>query len=111
VKDPKASLKFYEEILGMKLINKVDFTNGKFTLYFLAYINNDVVPESAEEKAKYILSREAVLELTHNWGTESDPNFEYHHGNKDPRGFGHLAITVDDIEADSKIIALNSLRN
>jgi lactoylglutathione lyase len=41
-----------------------------------------------------------VLELTWNHGTESDPNFAgYASGNTDPgRGFGHLAITVDDLE-------------
>jgi len=110
VKDPQASLKFYEEILGMKLLNKAEFPNGKFTLYFLAYVRDDVVPESEEEKFKYIFSREAVLELTHNWGTESDPNFEYHHGNKDPRGFGHLAISVDDIEAACKRFEDNEVK-
>jgi lactoylglutathione lyase len=43
----------------------------------------------------------AILELTHNHGTESDPNFEgYASGNTEPgRGFGHIAITVPDIEA------------
>jgi len=47
-----------------RLLTKADFPNGKFTLYFLAYIHNDVLPESAEEKLKYTFSREAVLELT-----------------------------------------------
>ena len=44
--------------------------------------------------------RDAVLELTWNHGTESDPNFQgYANGNSDPgRGFGHIAITVPDIE-------------
>lgn len=39
-----------------------------------------------------------ILELTHNHGTESDPNFKYSSGNSDPRGFGHIAITVDNVD-------------
>lgn len=41
-----------------------------------------------------------ILELTHNHGTESDPDFKgYASGNAEPgRGFGHIAISVDDID-------------
>lgn len=35
------------------------------------------------------------------WGTESDASFKgYHNGNAEPRGFGHIAITVDSLEAE-----------
>jgi lactoylglutathione lyase len=46
-------------------------------------------------------SRSGILELTHNHGTESDSEFQgYASGNTEPgRGFGHIAITVDNIEA------------
>ncbi|KAL7281825.1 hypothetical protein ACG7TL_005148 [Trametes sanguinea] len=93
VKDPKVSLKFYTEILGMDLVAKNEFET--FTLYFLAFDNG--TNTTAENR----FSREGILELTHNHGTESDPNFQgYANGNSDPgRGFGHIAITVDDVEA------------
>jgi lactoylglutathione lyase len=40
-----------------------------------------------------------ILELTHNHGTENDADFAYHNGNTDPRGFGHICISVPDIVA------------
>ncbi|QRV83266.1 glyoxalase/bleomycin resistance protein/dioxygenase [Ceratobasidium sp. AG-Ba] len=97
VKDPKASLKFYEEVLGMELISKSEF--GDFTLYFLAYDHSDG-KATTEEKAQSRFTREGVLELTHNHGTENDPDFAgYASGNSDPgKGFGHIAIAVDDVE-------------
>ncbi|CAG8667904.1 16467_t:CDS:2 [Acaulospora morrowiae] len=100
VKDPQVSIKFYEEVLGMKLISKSDFPTAKFTLYFLAYVRESL-SESETERKVYTFGREGVLELTHNWGTESDPEFSYN-VNPERRGFGHLAICVDNIEAACK---------
>ncbi|KAI8061666.1 lactoylglutathione lyase [Gongronella butleri] len=98
VKDPKPSLEFYEKVLGMKLITTMDNEGGKFTLYFLAY--TDSVPETEEEKKKFVFSRPGILELTHNWGTENDADFAYSSGNKEPgRGFGHICMIVDNIQA------------
>lgn len=37
------------------------------------------------------------MELTHNWGTENNPDLKYHSGNEDPRGFGHIGIAVPDV--------------
>ncbi len=66
------SLDFYTQVLGMQLIRQKDYPDGRFTLAFVGY--------GAE-------SETAVLELTHNWDTES-----YELGN----GFGHIAVEVDD---------------
>ena len=43
-----------------------------------------------------------MIELTLNWGTEKDVSFSYHDGNSDPRGFGHIGITVPDVYVASK---------
>lgn len=75
VGDLERSLRFYTEVLGMRLLRRQDYPDGKFTLAFVGY--------GAE-------SESAVLELTHNWGTPS-----YDLGT----GFGHVAIEVDDASA------------
>lgn len=69
------SLTFYSELLGMQLLRKTDFPEGRFTLAFLGY-----GPESEN----------TVLELTHNWDTDS-----YTLGN----AYGHIAIGVEDVYA------------
>ncbi|WRT70243.1 lactoylglutathione lyase [Kwoniella shivajii] len=104
IKDPKVSLPFYENVLGMEMFK--ESPGGDFTNYFLAFPAGfeDKANASKEEKAKMQLNREGVLELCHNWGTESDASFKgYASGNDEPgRGFGHIAITVDDLEAACK---------
>lgn len=66
------SLAFYTEVLGMSLLRKNDYPDGRFTLAFVGY-----GPESET----------AVLELTHNWDTEN-----YELGD----AYGHIAIEVED---------------
>lgn len=73
VGDLDRSIKFYTEVLGMKLLRRKDYPDGKFTLAFVGYGDE---------------SENTVIELTHNWGTDS-----YDPGN----GFGHIALEVDDV--------------
>ncbi|KAF8843057.1 glyoxalase I [Paxillus ammoniavirescens] len=98
VKDPKLSLPFYTDVLGMDLLSEQNM--GDFTLYFLGYDHDGISQLPTKEKEKARFNREGILELTHNHGTESDSNFQgYANGNSDPgRGFGHIAITVDNIQ-------------
>lgn len=98
VKDTKKSLNFYRDVLGMKLIRSIDFDEWKFSLYFLAYVPDEkMIPKEEKENAAYTFGREAVLELTHNWGSEDELGDVYHNGNTDPQGFGHICICVPDI--------------
>jgi len=95
VKDPKISLPFYTDIIGMDFIDKLEFSD--FTLYFLAFDRSGGKSTGAEKKAD-LLNREGILELTHNHGTEALEATPYHSGNAEPQGFGHIAITVANVE-------------
>uniref|UniRef100_A0A0N4Z1R5 lactoylglutathione lyase n=1 Tax=Parastrongyloides trichosuri TaxID=131310 RepID=A0A0N4Z1R5_PARTI len=97
IKDPRKSLPFYTKVLGMTLLKQFDFPEGEFSLFFLGYKSKDEIPDCEEKRAHFAVSTVATLELTHNWGTENDEEFQYHNGNKDPRGFGHIGIVVPDV--------------
>lgn len=75
VTDLQKSISFYTEILGMRLLRRKDFPDGKFTLAFLGYGDE---------------SEHTALELTHNWETSA-----YELGN----AYGHIAIEVQDVYA------------
>jgi len=99
VKDPKKSVQFYE-FLGMKVIKKLEFAEAKFDLYFLGYDS-----AKALSGGNTTFDREGLIELTHNYGTENDPEYKINNGNAEPhRGFGHTCISVDNIQAACKRI-------
>ncbi|CAB3371160.1 Hypothetical predicted protein [Cloeon dipterum] len=98
IKDPKKSLEFYTGTLGMSMLEKLDFPEMKFSLYFMGYENLSEAPTNHPDHLQWTFTRKATLELTHNWGTENDPDQVYHNGNSDPRGFGHIGITVPNVE-------------
>ena len=75
VTDLERSIAFYTDVLGMTLLRRKDYPEGRFTLAFLGY-----GPEHEQ----------TVLELTHNWDIH-----EYEKGN----AYGHIAIGVDDVYA------------
>jgi lactoylglutathione lyase len=73
VGDLDRSIRFYTDVLGMKLLRRKEYPEGKFTLAFVGYGDE---------------AHDSVIELTYNWGVES-----YELGS----GFGHLALEVDDV--------------
>jgi lactoylglutathione lyase len=75
VGDLDRSLKFYTEVLGMQVLRRNDYPDGKFTLAFVGYGSED---------------EGAVIELTHNWGVD-----QYELGT----AYGHIALAVPDAYA------------
>jgi lactoylglutathione lyase len=72
VGDLDRSIRFYTEVLGMRLLRRTDYPEGRFTNAFVGYEDE---------------TEAAVVELTHNWDTRS-----YDLGT----GFGHIALAVED---------------
>ena len=73
VGDLERSIDFYTEVMGMQLLRRQDYPDGKFTLAFVGY---------GDEAAN------TVIELTYNWGVD-----RYEIGS----GYGHIAVEVDDV--------------
>ena len=78
VRSLDVSIRFYNEVLGMKLLSRTDFDAGRYTLAFLGYQDGD---------------SSSTIELTHNWDRS-----DYVLGD----GYGHIAIGADDIVAVCK---------
>ncbi|MGB0906155.1 MAG: VOC family protein [Maricaulaceae bacterium] len=87
ISDVDASLKFFCEGLGLKLIRRVDIEEGRFTLIFLAS-EADIARSGLKGDEYPLPSGLPMVELTHNWD-EAD----YEGG----RNFGHLAYRVENI--------------
>jgi len=87
VQDLDRSLAFYTGALGMKLLRKRDYPDGKFTLAFVGYGDEDT---------------NTVIELTHNWGREEP----YEIGT----GYGHIALGVPDIYKTCETLAQQGVK-
>ncbi|MFK3725854.1 lactoylglutathione lyase [Pseudomonas monteilii] len=99
VKDITRSLDFYTRVLGFTLVEKRDFAEAQFSLYFLVLADASEIPQDDAKRTEWMKSIPGVLELTHNHGTENEEGAVYHDGNSDPRGFGHICVSVPDIKA------------
>ncbi|NOI79746.1 lactoylglutathione lyase [Vibrio tubiashii] len=73
VTDLDKSIEFYTKVLGMRVLDRTENTQYRYTLVFVGYEQGGT-----------------TIELTHNWDTD-----QYEMGN----AFGHLALGVEDIYA------------
>ena len=100
VKDMAKMEDFYTRVLGFTLVRKADFEQAKFSLFFLALVDDTAgIPDDEDARREWLARQPGVLELTHNHGTESQDGPVYHDGNSDPRGFGHICVSVPDVRA------------
>lgn len=81
VRDLERALSFYIDGLGMRLLRRQDFEEGRFTLAFVGYGSEDA---------------HSVIELTYNWHGR-----DYAHGN----AYGHIAIAVEDLAGAVALLA------
>ena len=80
VGDLERSIKFYTEVLGMRVLRRSENPEYKYSLAFVGYDDED---------------KTAVIELTYNWGVS-----QYDLGS----AFGHIAIGVDNIYATCEAV-------
>ncbi|XP_071505005.1 lactoylglutathione lyase-like [Diadema antillarum] len=100
IKDPRRSLDFYTRVLGMRLLTRLDFPEMQFTLFFMGYADEADIPKDKRERTIWTFNQPATIELTYNYGTDKDDAFPgYHNGNKEPKGFGHIGLSVPDVYA------------
>lgn len=110
VKDPAVSLDFYTRVFGMRVLRKLDFPEMKFSLYFLhREVEGNPPPQDVGERTAWTFAQHGILELTHNWGTETDAGFTYHDGNAQPQGFGHICFSVPDLDVAIRWFDENSV--
>ncbi|KAF5564272.1 lactoylglutathione lyase [Fusarium napiforme] len=92
VTDAARSVRYYTENLGMKLIKTLDNESGNSKTFLLGY------PSTGSFTGTENLSRrEGLLALTWQDGENTIP--QVHNGNDQPQGFGHICVTVDNIDA------------
>jgi len=104
VKDPKASLDFYCNVLGFKLVHYSEFPKWKFNVYFVAPPNHTATGATTWDTC---MKTPGCIELTWNYGSEKEEGKVYNTGNADTTGtsngekirggFGHIGITVPNV--------------
>ena len=107
VKDPKASLEFYCNVLGFNLVMHREFPQWQFNVYFVAPVDPATIPTNPDERFAFCMRTPGCIELTWNYGSEKEEGAVYNTGNGDATGtqdgqkvrggFGHLGITVPDV--------------
>ncbi|GAA5835244.1 hypothetical protein JCM11251_006657 [Rhodosporidiobolus azoricus] len=92
IKDPKKSLPFFKEVLGMRTL--FTYNAGCFSIFYMFHSEDDI---DAEKVWANFSNQKGLLELIHRHGSE-DESFTYKSGNElEHAGFGHIGLMVDDV--------------
>jgi lactoylglutathione lyase len=114
IKDPVKSIPFYTELMGMTVIDSLDFPQWSFKVFFLTTLKEGdeyTLTPGTQEAHDFMWSIEGTcLELTYNYGTETQEDFKYHAGNDERDGFGHIAFNTDDVYDACERLEQNGVR-
>lgn len=103
IRDPAKTIPFYTDLMGLTVIDTLDFPQWKFKLFFLTTLPEGekyTLTPGTQAAHDYMWSIEGTaLELTYNYGTEEESFKGYHPGNAEKDGFGHVAFNTDDVYA------------
>ncbi|GKB44876.1 lactoylglutathione lyase isoform X2 [Tanacetum coccineum] len=104
IKDPKASLHFYSNVLGMSLLKKLDFPDMKFSLYFMGYEDTSTAPVDSTDRTVWTFGKKATIELTQTLVGLVAAIIPGHIGISvfDDTVKAHIGITVDDTDKACK---------
>jgi len=86
IKDPVKSLEFYCDVLGFRLIMFLEFPQWGFNVYFVSNNHDGEIPEGQAAQWEYCMNTPGTVELTWNYGSESEDGLVYNTGNADPTG-------------------------
>ncbi|XP_072049666.1 lactoylglutathione lyase-like isoform X1 [Amphiura filiformis] len=99
IKDPRKTLDFYSRILGMRMLYEAHVPALSCSTFYMGFAKAEDIPKDKAKKLEWWSMLSGCIEFRYKYGTDTDKSFKgYHNGQSDPRGFGHIAVRVPNID-------------